>query len=58
MSVLVGGAMVKLSAASITEDVGGVAVHTVGGAKVEIAAKQRIFDLKDRFYETVGAAMI
>jgi type VI secretion system secreted protein VgrG len=57
-TALVGGAVVKLSMQTITEDAGKASVQLVGGAKVEIAAKKRETDVKKRLFETVGGPML
>jgi type VI secretion system secreted protein VgrG len=57
VNVLVGGAHLKLSAKSITEDVGGVSVQTIGGAKIEIAKLNRALDVRKQLLETVGGLL-
>lgn len=54
----VGGAVVKVSAKAISEQVGKVTVQTIGGAKLEYAKKDRVLDVRTNHIETVGGAMI
>jgi type VI secretion system secreted protein VgrG len=57
-TVLVGGAMIRAAAESISEDAGKVSVQTIGGAKVEIAKEARPIDVKKAWRETVGGVMV
>jgi type VI secretion system secreted protein VgrG len=56
--ILVGGAMIKVSAQSITEVVSKLSVQTVGGIKMEMATKKRPLSVSKRLLETVGGAMV
>src|SRR5262249_38280779 len=50
--ITVGGAAVKLTADSIQEDVKRASVQTIGGAKIEIAKKNRPLSVKGKEVET------
>jgi type VI secretion system secreted protein VgrG len=54
---LVGGAVVKLSAAGISESTGKISAQLVGGARIDIAKKQRQISVVKGFRETVGFAI-
>jgi type VI secretion system secreted protein VgrG len=58
MTVLVGGAAVKVSAQSIGESVELGSVQTIGGAKLEIAGGARYINSRLIHLETVGGAMV
>lgn len=55
--VLVGGAAVRVSASSILEDAGLVAVQTIGGLKLELAKKDVGVSSLGRHIETVSGSM-
>jgi hypothetical protein len=55
--VLAGGAVVKVSDQTISEDVGKVSVQLIGGVKLENAKMNRATDVKKQFHETIGGAM-
>lgn len=57
-TVLVGGAMVRLSGATISDDVGKVSVQLIGGAKLETVKCNRATDVKKTYKETVGGTMM
>jgi type VI secretion system secreted protein VgrG len=56
-SVIVGGAVLKVSAASITEDVGTIGLQTIGGVKYESAKKASALEVQKRYREMVGGIM-
>lgn len=56
-TVLAGGAVVKVSDQTISEDVGKVSVQLIGGVKLENAKMNRATDVKKQFHETIGGAM-
>lgn len=56
-SILVGGAMVRATASSMTEAGGWVSVQTIGGAKIETIKETRITTAGKGIYETAGGAM-
>ena len=58
VKVLVGGAMVKVSAKTIAENVRLASVQAVGGLKVELARAARKIEVKGRHVETVGGSMV
>ena len=55
--ILVGGALIRVTASAITESHGWVGIQTIGGAKLEMAAKARVVDVKKNYLETVGGGM-
>jgi len=57
-TVLVGGAMVRLSGATISDDVGKVSAQLIGGAKLETAKCNRATYKKKTYTETVGGTMM
>jgi type VI secretion system secreted protein VgrG len=58
VTLLAGGAQLKLAAQSITEDCGGASVQTIGGAKLEFGNGNRTLDVSKNFFETVGGLMM
>jgi type VI secretion system secreted protein VgrG len=56
-TLLAGGAVVKASNQTISEDVGKVSLQVIGGIKLEKAKQNRATDVKKQYYETVGGAM-
>jgi type VI secretion system secreted protein VgrG len=56
-TMVAGGAVIKASAKTITEDVGKISVQLVGGVKMEKAKLNRATDVKKQFYETIGGGM-
>jgi type VI secretion system secreted protein VgrG len=58
VTVLTGGAHLKLSAASISESSGGITLQTIGGAKLEFAKLNRSLNVKKQFLETVGGVIV
>lgn len=56
-TLLVGGAVVKTSNQTISEDVGKVSLQIIGGIKLEKAKQNRATDVKKQYYETVGGTM-
>jgi type VI secretion system secreted protein VgrG len=56
-TLLAGGAVVKASNQTISEDVGKVSVQVIGGVKLEKAKQNRATDVKKQYYENVGGAM-
>lgn len=57
-SILVGGAMIRATMASLLESGGWISVQTIGGARLELLAKNRVTDVKGLSVETVGGAMM
>lgn len=55
---LAGGAVVKMSNQTISEDVGKVSLQVVGGVRLEKAKVNRSTDVKKQYYETVGGSMV
>ena len=53
---LVGGAVVRLSAKSFTEDASVASAELVGAVKVETAGENRVIGVEKRFIEAVGGA--
>jgi type VI secretion system secreted protein VgrG len=58
VTMLVGGAQLKMSAKSVVDSHGGVSVQTIGGAKIEITKKARLLDVEKYLFETVGGAIV
>lgn len=58
VATLVGGAVVKIAADTITEGAGKVSVQAVGGAKIEIAKEDRQLSVRKNLLEAVGGAML
>lgn len=58
VTMLVGGAQLKMSAKSVVDSHGGVSVQTIGGAKIEITKKARLLDVEKVLFETVGGAIV
>lgn len=58
VTLLVGGAQLKMSAKSVADAHGGVSVQTIGGAKLEFSNKDRLLDVEKLFFETVGGVAI
>jgi len=56
-TLLAGGAVVKASGQTISEDVGKVSLQLIGGVKLEKAKQNRATDVKKQYFETVGGAM-
>lgn len=56
-TVMAGGAVVKASNKTISEDVGKISVQLVGGVKLEKAKVNRATDVKKQYYEIVGGTM-
>ena len=56
-SVIVGGVVLKVSAASITEDVGTIGLQTIGGLKFESAKKASALEVQKRYKERVLGIM-
>ena len=56
-TVMAGGAVIKASNKTISEDVGKVSLQLVGGVKLEKAKVNRATDVKKQYYETIGGAM-
>ncbi|MFO0758404.1 MAG: type VI secretion system tip protein TssI/VgrG [Byssovorax sp.] len=56
-SVLVGGVVLKVSAASITEDVGTIGLQTIGGLKFESAKKASALEVQKKYKERVLGIM-
>jgi type VI secretion system secreted protein VgrG len=57
-TTLAGGAVIKASGASISEDVGKMSAQLIGGVKIEKAKMNRSIDVKKQYYETVGGTMM
>ena len=57
-SILVGGALIRATAASITETSGFLGVQTIGIAKIELVKKDRVVAVKKNHLETVGGAVM
>ena len=56
-SVIVGGVVLKVSAASITEDVGTIGLQTIGGIKYESAKRASALEVQKKYREMVGGMM-
>jgi type VI secretion system secreted protein VgrG len=56
-ALLVGGVALKVSAEDVDERAAKVAVQAVGGAKVELAKRNRSLAVGKKYFETVGAVM-
>jgi type VI secretion system secreted protein VgrG len=56
-TIVVGGTALKVSDASMSEDVGTEAVQTIGGSKFEIVKKNRTLEVQKAYDENVGASM-
>ncbi len=56
-SVIVGGVVLKVSAASITEDVGTIGLQTIGGIKFESAKRASALEVQKKYRERVGGIM-
>jgi type VI secretion system secreted protein VgrG len=56
-SVIVGGVVLKVSAASITEDVGTLGFQTIGGIKYESAKRASALEVQKKYREMVGGIM-
>lgn len=57
VNVVVGGAMIKVTAKGMQESVKGLSAQTIGGAKVELADKARTLEVDGPYAENVGGLM-
>lgn len=57
VNVVVGGAMIKMTAKGMQESVSGLSAQTIGGAKVELADKARTLEVDGPYAENVGGLM-
>jgi len=57
-TTIAGGAVVKTSNQTISEDVGKISLQVIGGVKLEKCKVNRATDVKKRFFETVGGSMV
>jgi len=56
--IVVGGAKVAITAASMSETAKYLGVQSIGCAKLEYTKKQRTLEVKKRHFETVGGTMV
>jgi len=56
-TIVVGGTALKVSDASMSEDVGTEATQTIGGSKIEVVKQNRTLEVQSAYTEKVGASM-